>query len=387
MDFPSKIGASWHYVVGNTLARFHRYQAAADAYGRVLRVFPDEQAIHFRRFWCQLQVPSCRAEGIVLLERRLSLAPSAYGFYLLACGFQGEGRHAEAVAAFRRALQLEASQTSEFFAAFAVSLRIQRCFDDAVDAYRSAAQLDPSNPEAWENLGGILAELDRWTDAAPCFERASRLAPSVGRSRWLSYAQEEVGRLEAAEQSIRQALTIDPRSVEANEQLVHLLLMQERDDEAVALARKLRAADPECVPFRLALAGALCDGGNLEEALAEVKAAEAMAPTNAEVYDVLASVHVEMGNADAALTALEESVRCAPLESRSVSLSQKVWHWVARGSALSTLGRHTEAVAAFDVALGLDPELFHRESFNAAFARYEVSSREAARTITPPSGS
>lgn len=362
VDFLSKIGASWHYVVGNTLARFHRYQAAADAYGRVLRVFPDEEAIYFRRFWCQLHVPSCRGDGIVLLNRRLSLAPSSYGFYLLACGFQGEGRHAEAVAAFRRALQLDASQTSEFFAAFAVSLRMQRCLEDAVDACRSAAQLAPSSPEAWENLGGILGGLDRWTDAAPCFERASRLAPSVMRSVWLSYALEELGRFEEAERSIRQALTMRPESVEANRQLVHLLQKQERHEEAVALARRLRAADAECVPFRLALASALCDAGQLEEALAEATAAEAVAPTNAEVYEILGGVHIEMGNADAALTALEESERCGPPD-------DEVWHWVARGSALSALGRHIEAVAAFEAALRIDPELFQQESFNAAHAR------------------
>ena|SRR5688572_21572988 len=171
--------AQFHYRVANVFLRLHLYEAAANSYERALRIRPDDSHVQFQRAWCLLEVPARRIDGIVGFQTLLKQSPSAGGYYLLACGLQNESRHKEAVDAFREAERLEGSGTADFFHNYAVSLEAVRCFEEAADAYRSAAQLNPSDAEAWGNLGALLAGLGRWKDAAPCQERAMRLAPSV----------------------------------------------------------------------------------------------------------------------------------------------------------------------------------------------------------------
>src|SRR5262245_50942576 len=167
--------ARLHFRVANLFLRFRRYEAAADAYERFLRIRPDDPQVRFQHAWCLLEVPHRRVEGIVGFQRLLADSPSAGGYYLMACALQKESRHDEAVHAFHESLRLDESESADVYHNYAVSLEALRRFEEAADAYRSAAQLDPSDGEAWGLFGEVLAILGRWKDAAPCQERAMRL--------------------------------------------------------------------------------------------------------------------------------------------------------------------------------------------------------------------
>src|SRR5688572_7679163 len=211
--------ALFHYRLANLLLRLHRYHGAANSYERVLRFRPDDQRIQFQRAWCLLEVPGRRTDAIIGFQKLLKQSPSAGGYYLLACGLQKEERHEEAVAAFREAIRLEGSGTADFFHNYAVSLEALRRFEECVDAYQRAAQLNPSDAEAWGNLGAVLAGLARWKDAAPCQERAMRLTPSVTHALSLASTLYELNRLDEAERVLRDAVLLDPRSTDAKELL------------------------------------------------------------------------------------------------------------------------------------------------------------------------
>jgi tetratricopeptide (TPR) repeat protein len=169
----------FHHHMASLFLRLHRYEAAANSFERVIRVRPDDPDAQFQRAWCLLEVHGRRIDGISGFQELLKKAPSAGGYYLMACGLQEESRHEEAVEAFRETIRLEGSGAADFFHNYGVSLEALRRFEEAADAYRRAAQLNPSDAEAWANLGAMLAGLGRWKDAAPCQERAMRLAPSV----------------------------------------------------------------------------------------------------------------------------------------------------------------------------------------------------------------
>src|SRR5687767_10840323 len=89
--------ARFHNRMASLLIRLHRYEAAANAYERALRIRPDDLHVQFWRAWCLLEVPDRRVDAIEGFQTLLKQSPSGGGYYLLACGLQKEGRHEEAV--------------------------------------------------------------------------------------------------------------------------------------------------------------------------------------------------------------------------------------------------------------------------------------------------
>lgn len=369
--------AQFHYQLANLLLRLHRYEAAANSYESVLRIRPDDPHVQFQRAWCLLEVSRRRTDAIIGFEKLLKQSPSAGGYYLLACGLQKESRHQEAVEAFREAIRLEGSATADFFHNYAVSLEALRHFEESADAYQRAAQLNPSDAEAWGNLGGMLAGLGRWKDAAPCQERAMRLAPSVTRALSLASTLYELNRLDEAERVLRDALLLDPRSTDVKESLATVLAGQDRYDEAIKIARDTCESNSDAPSSRAVLAGVLAEAGCLDEALRVAGAAADAAPKDARVHGALATVYVKMIDGESALAAFERMAECLAPETDRLPSSPWVSCIAGRGVALSLLSRHNEAMEAFEEVLHTDPGFFERWSEVAP--HYERSLRATER--------
>jgi tetratricopeptide (TPR) repeat protein len=247
--------AQFYYRLANLFLRLHRYAAAAKSYERILRIRPDDPHVQFQRAWCLLEVPGRRMDAINGFQALLKQSPSAGGYYLLACGLQEEGRHEEAVQAFHEAARLETPGSADLHYNCGVSLNALRRFQEAADAYLNAAQLSPSDGEAWGNLGAALAELGRWKDAAPCQERAMRLAPSVTHALNLAATLYELNRLDEAERVLRDAVVLDPGSAEVKEALATVLTGQDTTRPSRLRARPARRIPMLC---RLALSWRRC---------------------------------------------------------------------------------------------------------------------------------
>jgi tetratricopeptide (TPR) repeat protein len=373
--------AQFHYRVANLFLRLHRDEAAANAYARVLRIRPNDAQAQFQRAWCLLHVPRRRNEGITAFQSLLRVSPSAAGFFLMGCGLQQESRHEEAVQAFREAARLESPGAADLHYNYAMSLTALRRLEDAADAYGNATHLNPSDGEAWGNLGAAFAELGRWKDAAPCQERAMRLAPSLTHGLNLGSTLYELNRLEEAERVLRDVLVLDPRSVDAKEWLATVLTAQDRYDEAIKIARETCESNSDAVSSRVVLAGALSEAGCLDEALRIATAAAEAAPEDARVHGALGTVYVKMKDGAAALAAFERMAECLIPDADRLPSSPWVSYLTGRGVAFSLLGRHDDAMAAFSDVLSIDREYFERWPEVAPY--YQLSSREAGRR-TPP---
>jgi tetratricopeptide (TPR) repeat protein len=360
MTFWQDARAQLHIGIGNLLLRLRRYEAAADSYERVLRIRPDIPYAEFQRAWCLLEVPGRRTDGIAGFQKLLKQSPSAGGYYLLACGLQMESRHEEAIEAFGEVLRLERSSTPVFFYNYAISLEAVRRFEEAVDAYRNAALLDPSDAEAWAKLGALLAGLGRWRDAAPCQERALRLAPGLTHALNLASTFYELNRLDEAERVLRDAVDVAPQSADAKALLANVLAGQDRYDEAVTMARDACACRSGVMSSQTVLAGVLSEAGYLDEALRVAKAAADAAPNDAWAHGALGGVYLKMNDGVSALAAFERMADCLEPETDRLPSSPWVQCLLGRGVALSLLGRHDRAVVTFEDVLRTDPEFFER---------------------------
>jgi tetratricopeptide (TPR) repeat protein len=377
MMFLRNARAQFHHRMANVFLRLHRYEAAANALERVLRFRRDDPHVEFHRAWCLLNAPGRRVDAITAFQKLLKQSPSAGAYYLLACGLQNEFRHEEAVEAFREAAGRAGFETADFFHNYAVSLEALRRFEEAVDAYRTAAQLNPSDAEGWGNLGALLAQLGRWKDAAPCQERAMRLAPSVPHALNLGSTLYELNRLDEAERTLRHALALDSRSADAWQLLATVLAGQDRYDEAIRIARESCDSNGDAWSSRVVLAGVLTEAGRLDEALRVASAAANEMPEDSGGHGALGLVYVKMKDGAAALAAFDRMAACLAPETDRLPSSPWMGYLLGRGVAMSLLGQHDDAMAAFEDLLRTDPEFFER--WPEVAPHYQLSSREAGR--------
>ena len=148
--------------------------------------------------------------------------------------------------------------------------------------YRDVATLYSStleeNPEAWMahyNLGIILAQEGRPTEAITHFQAAVRLKPDYAEAmaNW-GGALFQMGDFAGAIQEYEAALRINPSSVEAHTNLGELLPKVGRLDEGILHCREALRLDPGYSTAHFNLANCLRRSGRMPEAIEEYKAAE-----------------------------------------------------------------------------------------------------------------
>jgi len=165
--------------LGRIYLRLHLFDAASNAFDRVLRTRPTDFDALLYRGWT-LSYRRKYAEALPYLLQALKVRRSGWACYLLGRSLQAEDRHTEAIDVFREAIEFEDSnyEIDCVYCDLGVSLAASNQFAEAADAFGQAASLKPSDVEYWDLLGYTLTQLGRWRDAAGCQERVMRMAPS-----------------------------------------------------------------------------------------------------------------------------------------------------------------------------------------------------------------
>jgi tetratricopeptide (TPR) repeat protein len=267
-----------------------------------------------------------KAEALVALDRleeardALNNALLLNGEYAEAWQFRGqilermgnsleaERCYDETLECFREALEQEPDNV-ELHAERARLLEDLERVDEAIDAYAAAASKDRT-ARPLVRLSGLLLRVGRAADALVPAEQAVTRHPTDPGG-WLAAgrAQAALGRIADAEVSLRKAKDLGA-TADASLELARTLHSQRRDAEALIGLQRIGPSDVEALLLRGEIQARL---GRAEPALADVEAA----------------IH-------------------AATDGKDLAYRQK-------GRLLVELGRPTEAVAAFDAALGLRP--------------------------------
>lgn len=82
---------------------------------------------------------------------------------------------------------------------------------EAMNEYRAALRIDPSDPDAWNNFGFLLAKHDYFDDAERCFRTAIERNPEFAHPHFnMALVLVQRGRMEEAEFHLRRAAELDP---------------------------------------------------------------------------------------------------------------------------------------------------------------------------------
>ncbi len=213
------------------------------------------------------------------------------------------------------------------------ALRRTNRLEEALAAYRRAIELDPARPQAHCGAGQVSARMGDDEGALPPLREALRLEPRYGAAHYsLGQCLRKLGRMEEAREALK---------------LAELY----RDDEPAVNDPRLAALTDLATGAVAALNRGidLLHEGQYEQAIVLLEEAARLAPALAEAHSQLGTAHLAAGRLEIARAHLERALSIDPWFVDAIYNLGLVAH---------RQGRHGDAVALFERAVSIRPSHF-----------------------------
>lgn len=223
--------------------------------------------------------------------------------------------------------------------------------DSAIKTFREALQKDENLYGAWQDLGLLLARLNRWSEAVEAFEVLAKRQPNSVEAAYLhALALYNSKRVTEAEREARRALRLNESSSDAHTLLGIILASGgAASAEAVESLTQAVALSPNNFDAVFYLGRVQYALKNYATALENLNKAVDLSPKNIEARFFLGTVLETAGESEKALQQYQEIVK---LDEKSF------FGQVGLGALLVKQGKLDEAVAALQQAILLDKNSF-----------------------------
>ena len=314
------------------------YEAAIPPLQKFIAEKPDVAFAHFQLAYAYtaLKRPDDARqeyERSIALDPKMPEAQLNLGVLLL------ERQPAAAVAVLRRAVELLPSESRP---RYLLGLAQERSgdFSGAAESFAGATRLDPKDLDSLTRLGQVLLRLGKSADAEGKFRAALELRPNSPEAlQGLAQSLDQQKKPQAVD-AYRNYLAARPDDKAARLRLVHLLVEQQKYDEAVAENAKDNAGQPATVDDLKLRADIEINQKKLDEAITTLRRAIALAPNDAQLHGGLGRIYLEKRQfADA-----EKELKAA-LELDRNNLA----YWKDLSSTYYLAGNYQAALAALDV--------------------------------------
>jgi len=248
---------------------------------------------------------------------------------------------------FQRALELDPRSASALVGIGQILAR-QGNHADAVARFRNALSADRTNLDAVIGVAQASIALGQPGDARQVIEPALRDNPNDGRLHyWLGRALAATSdQRTLAQQSFREAIRLQPTSLDAYVALSEMLLSMQRTDQADQVLMEARARVPESSAIHRALAHSRLVRGDLAGAEGELRIALQRDPRDIRAHFALGDVLRRMQRLD---DAQREFDAVAAMDATYPGLA------MARGQLAEARGELPQALQTFREALARDP--------------------------------
>jgi tetratricopeptide (TPR) repeat protein len=272
--------------------------------------------------------------------------PDAVAHYQAAMADIQQGQLAQAVASFRRALQIR----PDYFDAvhnLATVYFLQGQFEASVDTYQNALRLKRDHAGAHYNLGLALQQIDRNEEALGHYRQAITFQPNhLDARNNLGNLLKNQGRPEEAIACYQEVLRQKPDFAEVHANLGIALGAQHNWDAAIACYRHAISLKPTYPDVHNSLGIALMELERLEEAEASCRQSLRLNPSFAEAHNSLGNILERQGKHDEAVNCFREAIRLKPKLAEALN---------NMGNSLKRLGRFDEAVGCYQEAVRINP--------------------------------
>ncbi len=357
--------------LGNVLRTQNKLKEAVSAYQNAIKFIPDNQEdspgssstadVQRNQIVTSLSKPERLISGnntvnyqqIVFQSFQSQVTKKAI-FNNLGNVLYAIGKLDEAVAAYRKAIELDPKNT-DAYSGLGYALSAQKKLDEAVAAYRKAIELDPKNTDAYSGLGYALSAQNKLDEAVAVYRKAIELDPKyVYAYNGLGYALSAQNKLDEAVAAYRKAIELDPKNTYVYTNLGYALSAQNKLDEAVAAYRKAIELDPKNTDAYTNLGYALSAQNKLDEAVAVYRKAIELDPRYVGFYINLGDALRNQNKLDEAVAAYRK-VLSLPNQFGTPT-SAHAYAYTNLGNTLRAQNKLDEAVAAYRKAIELDPK-------------------------------
>lgn len=223
--------------------------------------------------------------------------------------------------------------------------------DSAIKTFREALQKDENLYGAWQDLGLLLAKLNRWSEAVEAFGALAKRQPnSVEAAYFHALALYNAKKIAEAESEARRALRLNESSSDAHALLGIILASGgAASAEAVESLTQAVALSPNNFDAVFYLGRVQYALKNYAAALENLNKAAGLSPKNVEARFFLGTVLETVGESEKALAQYQEIAR---LDEKSF------FGQVGLGALLVKQGKLDEAIAALKQAILLDKNSF-----------------------------
>ena len=243
------------------------------------------------------------------LERALAIDPNdAVANQAIAGVYARLGRPEDAETYYRRALALDPDNPT-IHDAYANFLAGQGDMEGAASSYQTVIRLAPDNYAARVNLGSVLTEIGRLSEAIIMYQRANEIRPSYMAYSNLGTAYSRSARYAEAVEAYKNALEINATDWLAWGNLAYVYswmgaqdaLASETFDKAIGLAEEAKQQSPRDPYIHSDLALYYAKTGQSELALRHVETALVLAPGSGEILAAAAEVYEVLGQREKAV--------------------------------------------------------------------------------------
>jgi tetratricopeptide (TPR) repeat protein len=252
------------YCIGRLAFDVRNFDIAADYLARATAGDPSQSLFHADLAQA-LQMLGRFGEAIATYRRAIELEPDRAGVYVNLGNAQLQsGQTTDAISSYRRALECDAT-LADAHSCLGVALQAEGHGDEAAACYRRAIELRPDYVQAHFNLGTLLTCVGEPSAALPSLQKAVELAPdSAAVHHNLGVALNQLGQAQQARQCFETALGLDDSNAKCHFNLGEVLEQQGQVEEALIQYDRSLRLDPQYGQARCTRGTALLKLGHFQ---------------------------------------------------------------------------------------------------------------------------
>ena len=263
-------------------------------------------------------------------------------------------RHEEALAHFEQAISLR-PDFAEAYVNRGITLKELARPADAVASYDQAIALQPRLSAAHNNKGHVLRQLDRLDEALKCYEQAFDLNDQdVDACQNLGVLHAEADRPDEALRYFDRVIALRPQHAEAHNGKGAILAQREQWTDAIQHFEAALQGDGNLVQAHKHLGLAWMCLFQFSNAVEAFRKAAHLSPQDLEILSFWARSLLEAGRHSEALALYDEAIRMAP-DMVDPRYNRAAFH--------HRLNRYEDASADFQEAYRIDPEVKYLQGF------------------------
>jgi len=186
------------------------------------------------------------AEAIEASKKAVNIRPSAESYFNIGLANYYLKQYRDAEAAYRQSIKLDPYGAADAYYALGLTYRDWNRPEEEIQAYKHALRLKPDYAAAYEHLGQRYMTARKFAEATEAFKQLSLLKPGDANAQnYLGEAYEAAGRHDDSIEAFRQAIRLKPDFGKAYFNLGKTLLAQGNRDAAVEQYTLLQSVDED----------------------------------------------------------------------------------------------------------------------------------------------